>query len=431
MKKIIRTLSLMLTLSALPAAAIAAGVDDDLYYSPKKAAKAEKERVQASIAQQEGIDYHYSTDNISVGSSMPIQVDVDTYNRRGGSTTTVTTGTSLPEDEFSYTRRIERYHNPDIVSESGDTTLMDMYYSTPSQQDINVYVINNIDVDPWYNAWSAPAWTYSWPYYSPYYYSYPRWSFSWGLNPWFDISWGWGPSYGWGPSWSWGPAWGPSWNWGPSWGWHPGHGHYPGHHPGHNPGHYPGSWASTSPGAYRPHRPAGTSTISNGNRPGHSGSAISTGRPTTRPSANTGTGNNRPGNTQRPSTNRPASAAVSNRHQYQYDASQRPTHEQLSGGQSSISGRPSGTSRPSVGTSNSRPSVSGSTSGSSSNSRRGSSTAPSSTSSSRPSSTYRSPSSSSSGSGSSYRSSGGSSNSSRGGGYSGGSHGASGGGRRR
>ncbi len=58
-------------------------------------------------------------------------------------------------------------------------------YNTPSQQDVNIYVINSIDPYPYsFNAWN--------PFYNPYRYTWgPSWSFGWGYDPWFDISWGW------------------------------------------------------------------------------------------------------------------------------------------------------------------------------------------------------------------------------------------------
>ena len=211
MKQSARTLILLLAaFLAVPTALYAQDPYDDLYYSPSKAKekeKKEKERIKALRAATLP-----AADSYNVSSDKPLQIDVDTYNRRN------TTSSAEPDDgkyndSFKYTRRIEHFHDSTIVSASGDTTLMNYYYSTPSQQDVNVYVINNIDPYDYYS-WGATPWSL----YNPWRYSCwaPGWSFC--YNPWYDFTWG---SPWWGPSWSWGwtPGWG--WNypgWGPSWG---------------------------------------------------------------------------------------------------------------------------------------------------------------------------------------------------------------------
>jgi len=218
MKQSARTLILLLAaFLAVPTALYAQDPYDDLYYSPSKAKekeKKEKERIKALRAAPLP-----AADSYNVSSDKPLQIDVNTYNRRN------TTSSAEPDDgkyndSFKYTRRIEHFHDSTIVSASGDTTLMNYYYSTPSQQDVNVYVINNIDPYDYYS-WGATPWSL----YNPWRYSCwaPGWSFC--YNPWYDFTWG---SPWWGPSWSWGwtPGWG--WNypgWGPSWGCGPPHDH--------------------------------------------------------------------------------------------------------------------------------------------------------------------------------------------------------------
>ena len=287
MKKVITALTVLLGFaSAMPTALCAQDPYDDLYYSPSKAAKQKKEQEKKLKEAIEAQTYNYTTvptadypaaDTYSAGSSKPLNVDVDAYNRRYASTTAAAADTAMQE-EFAYTRRIERYHNPDVVTASGDTDLIEYYYNTPDRTDVNIYIVNQ---DPW--AWNTP-----WSYYNPYYWG-PRWSFGWGYNPWFDYGWGWGcgwhdpwhyPAFGWGPSW--GPSCGPGW--------------YPPRPPhGVVAPPRPGGWASSSPGASRPHRPA--TGIGTTNR---------------RPGSNTGS-ITRPGNNGRPSQGwRPASGSTGN-----------------------------------------------------------------------------------------------------------------------
>ena len=195
MKKVITALTVLLGFaSAMPTALCAQDPYDDLYYSPSKAAKQKKEQEKKLKEAIEAQTYNYTTvptadypaaDTYSAGSSKPLNVDVDAYNRRYASTTAAAADTAMQE-EFAYTRRIERYHNPDVVTASGDTDLIEYYYNTPDRTDVNIYIVNQ---DPW--AWNTP-----WSYYNPYYWG-PRWSFGWGYNPWFDYGWGWG--CGWHP----------------------------------------------------------------------------------------------------------------------------------------------------------------------------------------------------------------------------------------
>lgn len=137
--------------------------------------------------------------------------DVDEYNRRGAyAKNSASDTTTVNSDDFAYTRRIERFHNGDIISDINDPELVDYYYSSQTQPEINVYYIN----DPWSN-WGWPGWNNY--YWGPYSYSpYLGWNNYWSWH------------YGWGPSWNWSWGWGPSWSWGyPGWGWG-----YPGYYPG-------------------------------------------------------------------------------------------------------------------------------------------------------------------------------------------------------
>lgn len=280
--------------------------DDDIYYDASK----DKSKPAKTVTQT------YRTPSTVIVAEYPAadtytvtgtrKISVDDYNRRGifasDSLTNDTTAT-----DFAYTRRIEQFYNPEIVSGSDDQELVNIYYMEPER--VNIYV--NTPSAYWgYDyfypdfAWYGPNWAFNW-----------RWDSPWYWNSWYDPywSWGWGPSWCWGPSWGWGPAWGPSWGWGPGWGWGPAWGgpSWGGNAPSHRPGVRPGSSVNR-----RPTGAIGTSGrpgLTNGGRPGTN----SYNRPsgvTTRPSSGTSgrpgisTGTSQPGRgegtvTTRPSTN--------------------------------------------------------------------------------------------------------------------------------
>lgn len=269
--------------------------DDDLYYSPAKAEKAKKQKEAARIeaarkaqAEYEARLARYDSITTAYDAAHPVKsldMNVDSYNRNGSflvdatnaGDTTSTSAKPLDNGNFAFTRRLERFHNDSIVSQSNDDELIDYYYSSASADPtvVNVYV-------------NSP---YSYGYYNPWYYNPWSWRYnlSWGwggwYDPWFDF--GWGPSWGW--SWGWGPGWAP----GP---WIPGPGY---------PGYWPGCgvrpWHPTGiPGASRPRRPsyAGASGHGNNYRPGNATNPSGQTRPGNmgRGRYNVGTGANRPGN---------------------------------------------------------------------------------------------------------------------------------------
>ncbi len=270
MIRIIR-MCLLAGLMGMPVIAASAQEDyeDDLYFSPSRAKAQEEARRQAQAAADQAAGLG-SADSYTAGSSNPLLMDVDVYNRRTQTAGSAAAGKGAGVPDFQYTRRIERFHNPDVVSASNDTALIDYYYSTPSTQDINVYVINNVDpVGPY---WSWPSYSYNW--------GWPSFNFGW------NSYWGWNLSWnaGWyNPYWNWGWNWGWSYPWyGPCWGWHdwcwspiPPHAHHP--------------WGYDRPGASRPHGPSyagGVTRPGNQNyRPGNQGY-----RPGSRPNST------RPGN---------------------------------------------------------------------------------------------------------------------------------------
>ena len=184
----IKRLLPVIMVAALPVVAVAQDYyyDDDIYYDASSKKK-EQTKKQPQTSQKKnnssGTYYNYSTgtrptsdaparvadypaaDTYTPGAGSS-SVDVDTYNRRGQFLVPDSVvGEKEGGSDFAYTQRIERFHNPEIVSGSDDADLQDAYYYTTSQPqtNINVYVVD----DPWY-AWS-PSWT--WRYGNPW-----RWS---------------------------------------------------------------------------------------------------------------------------------------------------------------------------------------------------------------------------------------------------------------
>lgn len=250
--------------------------DDDLYYSPAKAAKEKKaqEAARAEAARKAQADYEariarYDSLTAAYDAAHPVKeldMNVDSYNRHGSFLVNGETGLASDSaalaaarqaENFAYTRRIERFHNDSIVSQSADEELQDYYYATAAAEPsvVNIYVNNPYGYGyGYYNPWYSNPW--SWRY---------NWSLGWGgwYDPWFDF--GWGPSWGW--SWGWGPGWAP----GP---WVPGPG-YPGWGWGGRP------WQPTGiPGASRPARPSYAGASGHGTtRPGGAISPTGTVRP--------------------------------------------------------------------------------------------------------------------------------------------------------
>lgn len=231
----LKRFSIFLTglLASITVASAQSYYDDDIYYNASKATK--KESTQKKQTTNNSNYYNAATygngtatvvvadypsaDNYTVNGTR--NISVDEYNRRGVFATDSLSSDTTSTD-FQYTRRIEQFYNPQIVSGSGDEELANIYYMEP--ETVNVYV--NTPSSYWGYDYFYPSIAWSSPYY---YNNYWRWNSGWYWNSWYDPYWawnwgpGWGPSWAWGPSWGWGPAWGPSWGWnpgwGPSWGW--------------------------------------------------------------------------------------------------------------------------------------------------------------------------------------------------------------------
>lgn len=268
---------MILTMAAavvLPVAAAAQDYyDDDIYYNPKTA----KKKATVQVKQTTPADYP-AAGTYTVVTTGPAR-DIDEYNRRGifapATTPDVSAASDSLNDSFRYTRRIERFYNPDVVVNTGDEDLTALYYDT-SAPTVNIYVNND---NPYYNPygyWGSP-WAYD-PWYVPSYYN--PWGYGYNWGPSWSWSWNWGPSWGWGPSWSWGWNWGPSWGWGPAWGWTgPAWGPGPATRPtpsrpsnaqlAHR---YNGGSYRESGGSYRGHTPIQSSGTRPASRPANSGS---------------------------------------------------------------------------------------------------------------------------------------------------------------
>ena len=149
---------------SMPLMAVSQDFEDDIYYNPSKEKTTKSQKSTAPIRYVPTQDYPAAdTYNYSSASTR----DVDEYNRRYATTADTTARDSAYiSDNFAYTRRIERFHNPDVVAASGDDQLIDYYYSQPSEtSSVNIYV----NADP-YLGWGI------YPYYGYYgyrpYYSY-------------------------------------------------------------------------------------------------------------------------------------------------------------------------------------------------------------------------------------------------------------------
>lgn len=267
-KKFITGLLAATIFVGVPSIAFGQDFDDDIYYNPSKEKKTTPAKTtKKTIKYVPTPDYPaadtYSQPAISVGT-----VDdkaLDAYNRRGMFAVADTADAiAVPLDslgEFEYTRRIEQFHNPDVVTNTGDQDLIEYYYNQGLQDGLQA---NNSAVNIYLNSYDPFWYPYNYygyyrPYYRSWYYNNWAWGPSWNWG-WYDPYWG--PSWGWGPSWAWGPSW--SWGWGPGWG-----------------GYYPPvivgpqyTYRPTGVGSSRPHHATTGAGSTMGRRPG---SGISTG----------------------------------------------------------------------------------------------------------------------------------------------------------
>lgn len=178
--------------------AIAQDYEDDIYFDGTSENKTTKVKV---VTKRQPVANDYYADlstTVTPISGVVNGRDVDEYNRRVEPLYENDT-TYLDGETFANTRRLERFHNPDIVIRSNDPDLIEYYFdSTPT---INLIVGTD---------WSyGPYWGWGYRYYDPWY----SWNWGWGWHsPWYYSSW-WGGWYG---------GWYRPWHYG--WGWN--HHHY-------------------------------------------------------------------------------------------------------------------------------------------------------------------------------------------------------------
>ena len=183
--------------------AIAQDFEDDIYYDDTKSTKTKV--VTKRYPANSGYYGELSTQVTPINGIVNGR-DVDEYNRHTNDYYVEEDTIYLDNETFSNTRRIERFHNPDIVIRSNDPELIEIYFdNTPS--------VNLIIGTDW--GW-GPYWGWGYRYYDPWY----SWSWiPWHYSYWYD--WGWYGGYRYHPWSYWGRPWG---------GWHGGwHGGFTGH----------------------------------------------------------------------------------------------------------------------------------------------------------------------------------------------------------
>ena len=242
----LRQLALLSLAMAFSHSAIAQNHDDIYYDSSKDEEKNVVEEVKdetiiVSVNPDEinqDAMYNYFSDDQTANwhGNIVENRDVDEYNRRdvglvenslqadmAGDTISIDPSV-LNGDTFQYTERIRRFHDPDIITESDDEELVDLYVYTRPEVNLVIgtptYYVSPFSAGLYFSSWAYDPWYYDfyYPWYDPWYYR-PAWHWSW--------------------SWSW------NW-WGPSW-WSPGyhiHHHYHGY-PGPSFNHRPATWASS------------------------------------------------------------------------------------------------------------------------------------------------------------------------------------------
>ncbi|MDE6073209.1 MAG: hypothetical protein K2F80_01250, partial [Muribaculaceae bacterium] len=129
--------------------------DDDIYYNPNKVKKEKVEQQKTTRSNKKynaQVVIYQPSDSFSFDSGS--RRDIDEYNRRNTAVTGQSSADSL--GQFAYTRQIERFYNPEVVSGSKDTDLQDYYYYTQAEQPQTTV---NIYLEPGYRWWS-PSWYY-------------------------------------------------------------------------------------------------------------------------------------------------------------------------------------------------------------------------------------------------------------------------------
>ena len=217
----LRLLILSASVSCVAAFNAAAQGYDDIYYDSSKedevTVKKEEKSPEVHVVDMSDRDIvadYFTADQTAGWEGNIVDMrDVDEYNRQGdyylaqaAATDTVPADTLAVGgngDTFQYTERIRRFHDPDVIAESDDEELVNLYVYTRPDVNIIVGSPTTAYVSPWgatvsfgssvwYDAWIDP-WYYDTWYYDPWYYR-PYWYYS--YRPWYwSWSWGWGVPY--------------------------------------------------------------------------------------------------------------------------------------------------------------------------------------------------------------------------------------------
>ena len=175
-------ISVLMVLVAAPMSVADNYNNDDIYYTETKAKKKTKKEKAKKIVKDTPTEENYNYEDYNSGYELR---DVDEYNRRGAYDYSYSYTDSLPYDSmrgYTYTNRIERFYNPNVVDGSGNQELIDSYNENNSE--INIYI------DPsWYPYRYNSRWGFSIGFTFPYYWD-PYWDYYRWYNPW-TWTWGW------------------------------------------------------------------------------------------------------------------------------------------------------------------------------------------------------------------------------------------------
>ena len=130
---------------------------DDIYYNPRKA---NETRITTS-----------NEETVVISNNVR---DVDTYNRQAPANRPNQTS-NVEQDDFEYTKRITRFHNPEAVTINNPEYVY-IYNDTPSEPNPTINIRVTLRWNPW-----------DYSYFTPYY--YPSYHWSW------DSNYGWGYTY--------------------------------------------------------------------------------------------------------------------------------------------------------------------------------------------------------------------------------------------
>ena len=282
-----RLLLAALLIAAAPAGMAWAQDYDDIYYDSSQEIKTTQKTVTTVTVDEtddDGVTY----------TNLPYFVeerDVDEYNRRytyddygyGVAYTTEEVEDTVETEDFEYTERVRRFHNPAVIITSDNEDAVDLYVYT--RDDVNLVVGAPYYYGGWWG-WGYDPWLWCDWYYDPYYYFY----YPWRRSYWYSCYW---PYWGWGWGWTWGTGHHHHGHWANA-GWHGGH-HYAGNAGRRVSGH--GTMASRPGGSssrYSQAR-AGRASGSSGQYSVRSGSGSSSRGSATRSSSGSYSGSSRGG----------------------------------------------------------------------------------------------------------------------------------------